>query len=114
MIDWNQVRTLQEEVGAEDFQEILTLFLSEVDEVTERLANSPTPPTIEEDLHFLKGSAQNLGFTAFYDLCQKGETLAAHGRADQVDLRRILSSFEVSRQTFLAALPEAFDTQTSL
>ena len=32
MIDWNRVAALREEVGAEDFDEVVELFLQEVDE----------------------------------------------------------------------------------
>lgn len=114
MINWDQVTALRDEVGTEDFDDIVALFLDEVEEVTDRLANAQTSHSVEEDLHFLKGSALNLGFTAFSDLCQKGETLAAHGGAGKVDLQQILSTYEMSKESFLCALPTAFDSQTSL
>jgi len=114
MIDWDQVARLRDEVGAEDFDDIVALFIEEVEEVTARLANGQSPLSVEEDLHLLKGSALNLGFTRFSDLCQTGETLAAQGGASQVDLHPILSAYAMSKAAFLQALPTAFDSQTSL
>lgn len=101
MIDWGRVNQLRTEVGPEDFAEVVELFLEEVQEVTARLAASPEPARFEDDLHFLKGSALNLGFAEFGAMCHEGERLAAEGRADLVDLGPILECYEVSRQLFL-------------
>ena len=35
MIDWSRVNELRDEVGAEDFEEVVELFLEEVEEVIE-------------------------------------------------------------------------------
>jgi HPt (histidine-containing phosphotransfer) domain-containing protein len=101
MIDWERVTQLRDEVGAEDFAEVVELFLEEVEEVTERLAHSPEPARFEEDLHFLKGSALNLGFEKFSVMCQTGERLAARGDADKIDIPPILESYAASRRVFL-------------
>ena len=108
MIDWDRVTVLRDEVGAEDFDEVVELFLEEVEEVTTRLSTSPIETTMEDDLHFLKGSALSLGFREFSDLCQTGETLSANGASCQVDLPRILASYAASKQKFLTELPAAF------
>ena len=57
MIDWDRLKELRDEVGAEDFDEVVELFLDEVEGVMDRLRDSPDVDTLEEDLHFLKGSA---------------------------------------------------------
>lgn len=114
MIDWGQVTRLRDEVGAEDFDDIVALFIEEVEEVTARLASGQSPVSVEEDLHLLKGSALNLGFTRFSALCQSGETRAAQGEASRVDLQPILSAYAMSKAAFLDALPTAFNCQTSL
>ena len=108
MIDWNRISTLRDEVGAEDFDEVVELFLDEVEEVIERLRATPDPGTLEGDLHFLKGSALSLGFVDFSTLCQQGETRSAAGAAATVDLAEILDCYEASKKVFVAELPTAF------
>lgn len=107
MINWQRVNELRDEVGAEDFQEVVDLFLEEVEEVTNRLATNPEPETLMSDLHFLKGSALSLGFVAFSDICEKGEVASARGAADTVDVPEILTTYQTSKQVFLADLPSA-------
>ena len=36
MIDWTRVASLKAEIGDEDFDEIVPLFIEEVSEITER------------------------------------------------------------------------------
>lgn len=104
MIDWARVTLLKNEIGNEDFAEIVEIFIEEVTAMVDRLREMPVTDTVGEDLHALKGSALNLGFTAFSDLCQQGETLAAEGRADAVDLPPIIACYDTSKQVFLAGL----------
>jgi len=101
MIDWNRVGELRGEVGEEDFAEVVELFLEEVDELVERLSTAPDPPTYEADLHFLKGSALNLGFVEFAALCAEGEAKAARGEQAKVDLGSILDCYQTSKAQFL-------------
>ena len=107
MIDWDRVAQLRDEVGPDDFGEVVELFLEEVDEATRRLRDRPDPTRFEDDLHFLKGSALNLGFAAFGALCQAGERQAKEGRAHEVDLKPILECNVASRQEFLEMVPRA-------
>lgn len=100
MIDWQRVASLRDEIGAEDFEEVVTLFLEEVSGVTDALRAGPNLGSLEEDLHFLKGSALNLGFSAFSDLCSAGESRAAAGEADAVNVTEILDCFEASKIAF--------------
>lgn len=100
MIDWQRVASLKEEIGAEDFAEVVPLFLEEVADTADQLRTAPDLSRLEEDLHFLKGSALNLGFIAFSDLCQSGETAAANGQATEVDIAEILNCFEASKAAF--------------
>jgi HPt (histidine-containing phosphotransfer) domain-containing protein len=108
LIDWSQVAQLRQEVGVEDFDEVLDLFFEEVEEVTTRLAQSTPSKDLGEGLHFLKGSALNLGFAAFSMACQKGENLCANGADAEVDVPEILAIYETSKQKFYAELPTAF------
>lgn len=100
MIDWSRVSALREEIGAEDFEEVVPLFLEEVADVTERLRAGPNLSQLEADLHFLKGSALNLGFLTFSNLCNDGEQASAAGNASTVDVAAILECFEASKADF--------------
>ena len=104
MIDWQRVVNLKEEIGSEDFEEVVPLFLEEVSEITERLKGNPDLARLEVDLHSLKGSALNLGFSDFSLLCSKGESMAAKGNAESVDIATILTSFDASCDVFLTGL----------
>ena len=86
MIDWTRVNDLREEIGDDSFAEVVELFLDEVEEVVMRLAAAPYPGSYEQHLHFLKGSAANLGFASFGALCQDGERQAARGLSTVVAL----------------------------
>jgi HPt (histidine-containing phosphotransfer) domain-containing protein len=114
MIDWQRVTVLRDEVGQDDFNEVVELFLEEVEEVIDRLRQTTNHATLEEDLHFLKGSALNLGFASFSEKCQRGERMSANGEENLVDLRDILADFDTSKRLFMTDLPKAFGTQTSL
>ena len=106
MIDWKRVADLRDEIGSEDFEEVLPLFLEEVLGVMDTLRDAPDLSRLEEDMHFLKGAALNLGFEAFTNLCSAGEKAAAAGQASTVNLAEIIDCFEVSRATFDAGLAQ--------
>ncbi|MFS4581612.1 Hpt domain-containing protein [Phaeobacter sp. C3_T13_0] len=100
MIDWSRAKELYEEVGPEDFSEVVEIFLEEVEGTIEKL-RSPDLATLEQDLHFLKGSALNLGFRQFSRLCQEGERRSAQGEAKEVNTGAIITSYEASREEFM-------------
>jgi len=106
MIDWSRVRELRDEVGAEDFDEVVEIFLEEVEEIIEKLATAPSLASLEEDLHFLKGSAMSFGFVAFSRLCHDGELKSAAGQADQVDLAAVIDGFRNARSEFTSHLTQ--------
>lgn len=105
MIDWNRVAALREEVGPEDFDEVVELFLEEVDEEIDGLLALKDSATIVEKLHFLKGSALNLGFSDFSILCQAGESSLTADPSESVDLSAVKSSYCKAREHFLEHLP---------
>lgn len=103
MIDWQRVNELRDEIGPEDFGEVVELFLEEVETVIETL-RAGNRTGLEQQLHFLKGSALNLGFSEFAALCLKGERDSAAGQSDAVDLAEILAAFDQSKVDFLSKL----------
>ncbi|MFP4450492.1 MAG: histidine kinase [Rhodosalinus sp.] len=92
MIDWTRVTELHREVGAEDFEEVVTLFVEEVEAALDALDHDDPPP---EHLHFLKGSALNLGFTALAQQCAPPGNTAA-----------LRACFAESKASFLSQLQQ--------
>lgn len=105
MIDWGRVRDLRDEIGAEDFAEVVALFLEEADEAVARLCATRGAAAVEADLHFLKGAALNLGFAEFALLCQQGERRAAQGDLS-TDLGLIRLAYDESKSLFEHGLDE--------
>ncbi|QYX58454.1 Hpt domain-containing protein [Roseovarius sp. SCSIO 43702] len=109
MIDWARVAELRREVGADDFGEIVEIFLEEVETGIDKLRGPVLPEGLEDLFHFLKGSALNLGFDRFSVLCRSGEIAMARGDRAGLDLSATISAFDRSREEFLAGLPALLD-----
>lgn len=95
MINWDKVEELREDIGAEDFGEIVEVFLQEVEE---ELASLPGKAVSElaASMHFLKGSALNLGFEGFAEKCLQGERAAT-----EIEIPALLSCYDASKSQFL-------------
>ncbi|KUJ78065.1 histidine kinase [Ruegeria marisrubri] len=106
MIHWPRVQQLRDEVGADEFDEVVRIFLEEVEEVIGRIKADTGRTGLEQNLHFLKGGAASLGFQSFADLCQDGELRAAAGSAQAVDLDAIFEAFRQSRLLFQTGLQQ--------
>lgn len=104
MIDWSRADQLREEVGEEAFLEVAEIFIEEVDEVIQRLKTNVVAAEFQADMHFLKGSALNLGFSAFADLCETGESGGEMLARDGVFLPQLFDVYEESRAAFLSTL----------
>lgn len=104
MIDWTRLNDLRAEIGEEDLAEVVSLFLEEADEVVASIAALETDEELEAQLHFLKGSALNLGLSDLAGLCQEGERAAAQGHGATVDRNRICTTYAASKSAFLGAL----------
>lgn len=104
MIDWERVAELQSEIGDDGFAEVLELFLDEVEDAVACLGQQTGK--LGNDLHFLKGSAWNLGFRQFGEICQKGERDLATRDVDAVDLAAIRECYCLSKRQFMARVAE--------
>ena len=104
MIDWDRVNELRSEIGEDGFDEVVELFLDEVESVVMRLGADPDPSRYEDDLHFLKGSAWNLGFAEFGAVCQDGERKAAAGQGSQINISAVIYSYGKSKEEFMKHL----------
>jgi histidine phosphotransfer protein HptB len=109
MIDWERVQELRSEIGPDSFMEVVEMFLEEADGVAERLAKGVLDAELEAELHFLKGSALNLGLDQLADLCQAGERAAARGEANTVDTAAVMQAYAASK----SALLDGLDTATA-
>ena len=107
MINWIRVRELRDEIGADDFAEVVLMFLQEADDVVARMRDGVTPGSGGGDLHFLRGAALNLGFRAIANLCHEGECRAKAGLP--VDLAAIADHYATVRATFIAGLESGLD-----
>lgn len=107
MIDWDRMNSLRDDVGADEFEEVVEIFLEEVDEIVGRLEQAPDPAMLEADLHALKGCALGLGFDAFARLCQTAEGQCSAGQPQDVNLSALLRVYADSRRIFLEELPAA-------
>jgi HPt (histidine-containing phosphotransfer) domain-containing protein len=105
MIDWARADALRDEIGVDSFHEVVNLFLDEADDAIARIARGPSPG-LEDDLHFVRGSALNLGFSVLARLCDEGERAAAAGDASRVDLALIVEVYGQSRAAFLRGIAD--------
>lgn len=104
MIDWDHVDQLRQELGWDEFSQVVTLFLEEVQQAFDSLGRTTDIAQMRSDLHFLKGAALNLGFRDLAALCQQDEARLAAGRASAIDMASIIDCFTQSRATFLEGL----------
>ncbi len=100
MIDWTRVDDLRAEIGADDLAEVVALFLQECDETVLPIAEDDRIGA--ETLHFLKGSALNLGFSALARACADGEAACHAGRPPAA--APILAVYRQTRAAFAARM----------
>jgi HPt (histidine-containing phosphotransfer) domain-containing protein len=107
MIDWKRVEELRAEIGADGFTEVADMFLEEADQAVQRLTSGLPGEEVGEQLHFLKGSALNLGLADLALICQDGERKAAAGYGALVDLGQVARVYHASRAMLLNGLATA-------
>jgi len=105
-MNWQRLVELRAEVGAEALSEVLEVFLAETDEVVDRLRDGVAPGRLEEELHFLKGAALNIGFDELAELCRRGEVAARDGLSGQIDTAAVCATYDVSRADLLKGAPD--------
>ena len=106
MIDWKRVDELREEIGDADFVEVAGMFIDEADQTIRTLTGDLPADQVEGQLHFLKGSALNLGLSDLAAICQDGERRAAAGQGADVDLAQIAAVYHASRAALMGRLSE--------
>ena len=96
MIDWTRIAELRNDVLGEDFAEVFEIFTEEIETVLRRLRDTPNFSTIEDDFHLMKGSAVNMGFFEFGELCRAAEKACAAGNAMAIDVEQLFDCYELS------------------
>jgi len=113
MIDWTRVEELRNEIGADCFDEVVNLFLTEAGDAVTRLRDNPDISRLAVDLHFLKGGVLNLGFVAVSNLCTEGKSLASTGQSERFDITALVITYERSKLAFLTEYPSRLEVQAS-
>ncbi|MGR3806100.1 Hpt domain-containing protein [Marinibacterium profundimaris] len=133
MIDWSRVRELLDEVGSDDFEEVVRLFLAEVEGIVTGLQSNQgqqpgqiaagqgpdaasvgdTITPLEAQLHYLRGSALCLGFTSFCRICLEVEQKAARGRATAEHVSEVLFAYFGAKAELLGGLSGVLATETA-
>lgn len=96
MIDWERLSELRSDLGDEEFLPALELFVDEVESVAMRLSMD-NAAQLERDLHFMKGSASNLGFDTFAAMCGEFEEAASRGNTMIIDIDALLEVYAESK-----------------
>lgn len=107
MIDWERANVLRDEVGPEAFDEVVTLFLDEVEETLAALSTSMSVPELMDALHFLKGSALSVGFKKLAERCRNGE---GSEPPTPEYLESLFGIYSESKSEFLTGIAESFGT----
>lgn len=106
MVDWKQVNDLRAEIGEEDFGEILAAFLEETDAMIAALGRAESAAEMASILHFLKGSALNIGLSSFAEACRQAEADLASGKPAP-ELDHLHSIYRDTRTALVWALMPA-------
>lgn len=86
MIDMNRIEELRGEIGADELGLVLALFLEEARETIEQLEAGLERCELSRAMHFLQGSALNMGLSGFADAAatikaeREGDPVAAAAR----------------------------------
>ncbi len=96
MINWDRISELREEVGEDDLAEVLGLFFEEVEEVLEKLPSADAQD-IPGHLHFLKGSALNIGLSGVSGLCRDEEAKLAADPTANAQVGAIRSAYNAAK-----------------
>tara|TARA_R110000787_G_scaffold40444_2_gene100521 strand:- start:9563 stop:9934 length:372 start_codon:yes stop_codon:yes gene_type:complete len=106
MIDWAYVNGLRAGIGKDSFNEIVQVFFDETEDTLKRLEDAHRPIDITEELHFLQGSALNMGFVGFSAECRKSHDMSTDNADDMRHTAGLLATYGKSKTLFLSALSE--------
>ena len=97
MLNQARIAELREEVGDDGFAEVIEIFCEEVEEVLDQL-DAADATVLAERLHFLKGSALNIGMEQVGTLCLMAEGRLRTDSGSVPDIASIRDAYAASRQ----------------
>lgn len=103
MVNWKRLNELRAEIGDDDFQEVVQLFLEEVEVGISGLCPTAPITVLKQQAHFLKGSALNLGFNNLAMLCNEIETANPRHVFDGRALRQIAAAYHEEKSELLSS-----------
>ena len=103
MIDQTRLDELRAEIGSEDLAEVIEMFCEEVEDALSKLDGTSFENTVER-LHFLKGSALNIGLTSVSDLCREEELRLREDPTAPPDIDKIKSVYARTKPGLIDSL----------
>ncbi|NSX53563.1 Hpt domain-containing protein [Parasulfitobacter algicola] len=104
MIDWNRINELKKEIGLDDFDEVIGLFLEEAEDVLANLKQDQPEDKLLEYLHYLKGSALNIGFNHVAVICTKLEKRLDESNYNHREIETLFEAYNTSKTHFFKNL----------
>lgn len=101
-IDWKRIEELRGDLGADELEKILEIFLEDTAVMIAELQRAPVGE-LSDRIHGIKGSAQNMGFGELARLCRDAEW--ALKRGDAVDVTRFDECYGRACAMLIEALP---------
>jgi HPt (histidine-containing phosphotransfer) domain-containing protein len=100
MLNETRIKELKTEVGEDDFIEVVELFCEEVEDILNTLP-ATARVSLPEKLHFLKGSALNIGLDVVGDLCRAEELRLGSDPDAMPDIEAIRKAYVASKNALL-------------
>jgi HPt (histidine-containing phosphotransfer) domain-containing protein len=100
MINTARIQELKDEVGEDDLVEVIELFCEEVEDVLRALDSTPQDQMAAQ-LHFLKGSALNIGLDDVSELCEQQENRLKSDPVATADVNMIRVTYAASKEALL-------------
>ena len=102
MINTIRLHELRDEIGADNLAEVVDMFLAETEDAILRISRAAL--VTADDMHFLKGSAFNIGLNDLGHCCAMAEESLRKDGSFQPDLAEISALFDAGRLALKAAL----------
>lgn len=104
MLDLSRIEELRADFGSDDLTEVLMVFCAEIDDALNTLADAPLETRLSQ-LHFIKGSAMNVGLEVLGHLCSAEEIrLAAASPGTPPDVDTIRQAYDTGVRALLNAV----------
>ena len=100
MLNAARIAELKREVGEDDFSEVVSLFCEEMEDALTELG-AARQDTVRERLHFLKGSAFNIGLDAMGRLCAREEVRLTADQTATPDVAAIRAAYAAAKSELL-------------